>query len=67
MRHGELVFEDIQGFIDVEEQTPVDHETLFRIFSMTKNLLNYHYLFIQENDGNTALLLMYWAVKLLTT
>ncbi len=36
MRHGELVFHDSQGYMDVENQTPVHRDTLFRIYSMTK-------------------------------
>ena len=36
MRKGELAFLDVQGFKDVQDQTPVEQDTLFRIFSMTK-------------------------------
>ncbi|NQV45651.1 MAG: beta-lactamase family protein [Rhodospirillales bacterium] len=36
MRRGELAFLDVQGFSDVESQTPIQSDSLFRIFSMTK-------------------------------
>ncbi len=40
MRHGELVFEDHQGFMNVSRETMVNRDTLFRIFSMTKPITN---------------------------
>lgn len=36
MRRGELAFLDVQGHLDVETGTPVQEDSLFRIFSMTK-------------------------------
>lgn len=36
MRRGKLAFLDVQGFSDVESQTPIQSDSLFRIFSMTK-------------------------------
>jgi len=36
MKDGQLVYRDMYGFADIENQIPVDKGTIFRIFSMTK-------------------------------
>jgi CubicO group peptidase (beta-lactamase class C family) len=48
MRHGKLVFVDIQGFSDVENQTPVHDNTLFRIYSMTKPITSVAAMMLYE-------------------
>ncbi|QSP96236.1 beta-lactamase family protein [Marinobacter salinisoli] len=35
-RHGEIVWQRAQGWMDVERQRPVTDDTIFRIYSMTK-------------------------------
>jgi len=36
MRRGKLAFVDVQGFKDIAAETPIEFDSLFRIFSMTK-------------------------------
>jgi CubicO group peptidase (beta-lactamase class C family) len=46
-RHGELAYLNALGYADIEKQTPMSRDTLFRVYSMTKPL------------AATALMLLY--------
>ena len=35
-KNGEIIFSDTRGFSDIEEQIPLNEDSLFRIYSMTK-------------------------------
>ena len=35
-QNGEIIFSDTRGFSDIEEQVPLNEDSLFRIYSMTK-------------------------------
>lgn len=48
MRHGQLVYVDTQGFQDVENQTPIATDSLFRIFSMTKPITSVAAMMLYE-------------------
>ena len=36
MKNGKLCFADKQGYQSMEKHSPVYHDTIFRIYSMTK-------------------------------
>ncbi len=35
-QNGEIIFSDTRGFSDIDEQIPLNEDSLFRIYSMTK-------------------------------
>ncbi|ABD88739.1 serine hydrolase domain-containing protein [Rhodopseudomonas palustris] len=53
-RRGQIVHNTVQGFADVERQTPVKPDTIFRIYSMTKPLTSVAFMMLVE-EGRVAL------------
>ena len=47
-RRGELVHRDRYGFVDVEEQTPVQEDTIYRLYSMTKPITSVALMMLYE-------------------
>ncbi len=50
-RRGELVYEDVYGWTDVEAQTPADLDTLYRIYSMTKPITSVGLMMLYEEGA----------------
>ena len=38
IKEGKVVYNDLYGFVDIKKNKPVKEESLYRIFSMTKQL-----------------------------
>ena len=53
-RRGKVVHSAVQGFADLERQVPVKHNTIFRIYSMTKPLTSVAFMMLLE-EGRVAL------------
>jgi CubicO group peptidase (beta-lactamase class C family) len=53
-RRGAIVHSEVQGFADLERKVPVRHDTLFRIYSMTKPLTSVAFMMLVE-EGRVAL------------
>jgi CubicO group peptidase (beta-lactamase class C family) len=53
-RRGKLVHSTVQGFADLERKVPVKHDTIFRIYSMTKPLTSVAFMMLFE-EGRVAL------------
>jgi CubicO group peptidase (beta-lactamase class C family) len=53
-RRGKVVHSAVQGFADLERQVPVKHDTIFRIYSMTKPLTSVAFMMLLE-EGRVAL------------
>nr|QRD81014.1 lipolytic protein [uncultured bacterium] len=53
-RRGQLVHASAQGYMDVERGRPLQHDTLFRIYSMTKPITSVALMMLVE-DGLIAL------------
>jgi CubicO group peptidase (beta-lactamase class C family) len=53
-RRGKLVHSAVQGFADLERKVPVKHDTIFRIYSMTKPLTSVAFMMLFE-EGRVAL------------
>jgi CubicO group peptidase (beta-lactamase class C family) len=53
-RRGKVVHSAVQGFADLERQVPVKHDTIFRIYSMTKPLTSVAFMMLIE-EGRVAL------------
>jgi CubicO group peptidase (beta-lactamase class C family) len=53
-RRGKLVHSSMQGFADLERKVPVKHDTIFRIYSMTKPLTSVAFMMLFE-EGRVAL------------
>jgi CubicO group peptidase (beta-lactamase class C family) len=53
-RRGKVVHSAVQGFADIERQVPVKHDTIFRIYSMTKPLTSVAFMMLLE-EGRVAL------------
>src|SRR3954452_17515045 len=53
-RRGQLVHDAVQGFADLERKTPVRHDTIFRIYSMTKPITSVAFMMLFE-EGRVAL------------
>src|SRR5690606_25371265 len=51
---GQLVHASAQGYMDVERGRPLQHDTLFRIYSMTKPITSVALMMLVE-DGLIAL------------
>ncbi len=54
LRRGELVHQSTQGFADLERQTPLREDTIFRIYSMTKPITSIAFMMLVE-EGKIAL------------
>jgi CubicO group peptidase (beta-lactamase class C family) len=53
-RRGQIVHDEVQGFADLERKTPVKHDTIFRIYSMTKPITSVAFMMLFE-EGRVAL------------
>jgi CubicO group peptidase (beta-lactamase class C family) len=53
-RRGKLVHSSSQGFADLERQVPVNDDTIFRIYSMTKPITSIAFMMLVE-EGRVAL------------
>ena len=53
-RRGKIVHSSIQGFADRERKVPVRHDTIFRIYSMTKPITSVAFMMLFE-EGRVAL------------
>ncbi|HEU4961382.1 MAG TPA: serine hydrolase domain-containing protein [Sphingomonas sp.] len=53
-RHGEIVFEETQGWSSVEARTPLRPDAIFRLYSMTKPLVGVAILLLLQ-DGRLRL------------
>jgi CubicO group peptidase (beta-lactamase class C family) len=53
-RRGAIVHSEVQGFADLERKVPVKHDTLYRIYSMTKPLTSVAFMMLVE-EGRVAL------------
>jgi CubicO group peptidase (beta-lactamase class C family) len=53
-RRGQLVHDAVQGYADLERKTPVRHDTIFRIYSMTKPITSVAFMMLVE-EGRVAL------------
>jgi CubicO group peptidase (beta-lactamase class C family) len=53
-RRGKIVHSTVQGFADLERQVPVKHDTIFRIYSMTKPITSVAFMMLVE-EGRVAL------------
>ena len=53
-RHGELVHRHLYGFTDVEAQTKVQDDTIYRIYSMTKPITSVAVMILLE-EGHLLL------------
>ena len=53
-RRGSLIHNAVQGFADIERQTPVREDTIFRIYSMTKPITSVAFMMLVE-EGLVAL------------
>jgi CubicO group peptidase (beta-lactamase class C family) len=53
-RRGKVVHSTVQGFADLERKAPVKHDTIFRIYSMTKPLTSVAFMMLVE-EGRVAL------------
>jgi CubicO group peptidase (beta-lactamase class C family) len=53
-RRGKIVHNAVQGFADVERKVPVKHDTIFRIYSMTKPVTSVAFMMLVE-EGRVAL------------
>lgn len=53
-RRGHVVHNTLQGFADVERQTPMKTDTIFRIYSMTKPITSVAFMMLVE-EGRIAL------------
>ena len=47
-RRGEIAHHSALGFMDVERQRPIEHETIFRIYSMTKPITSIAFMMLVE-------------------
>jgi len=50
-RRGQLVYEDVYGWSDVEAQTSADFDTLYRIYSMTKPITSVGLMMLYEEGA----------------
>src|SRR3954466_3471782 len=53
-RRGNVVYSAVQGFADLERKAPVKHDTIFRIYSMTKSIPSVAFMMLVE-EGRVAL------------
>lgn len=53
-RRGKVVHSSVQGFADLERQVPVQEDTIFRIYSMTKPLTSVAFMMLVE-EGLVAI------------
>jgi CubicO group peptidase (beta-lactamase class C family) len=53
-RRGKVVHSTVQGFADVERKAPVNNDTIFRIYSMTKPITSVAFMMLVE-EGRVAL------------
>jgi CubicO group peptidase (beta-lactamase class C family) len=53
-RRGKVVHSAVQGFADVERKAPVNDDTIFRIYSMTKPITSVAFMMLVE-EGRVAL------------
>ncbi len=53
-RRDKVVHSAVQGFADLERRAPVKHDTIFRIYSMTKPLTSVAFMMLVE-EGRVAL------------
>ena len=53
-RHGQIAHHSALGYMDVERQRPVQNDTIFRIYSMTKPLTSVAFMMLVE-EGLVAL------------
>src|SRR3546814_5109528 len=50
-RRGEVVHRDLYGFTDIESETPVAEDTLYRIYSMTKPITSVALMMLYEEGA----------------
>src|SRR3984957_17428791 len=53
-RRGQLVHNSVQGLADIERKVAVKHDTIFRIYSMTKPITSIAFMMLVE-EGRVAL------------
>jgi CubicO group peptidase (beta-lactamase class C family) len=53
-RRGKIVHSTVQGFADVERKVPVNDDTIFRIYSMTKPITSVAFMMLVE-EGRVAI------------
>ena len=53
-RRGEVIFQSVQGWADVERKRPLTEDALFRIYSMTKPITSIAFMMLVE-EGLVAL------------
>jgi CubicO group peptidase (beta-lactamase class C family) len=53
-RRGHIVHSSVQGFADLERKVPLKHDTIFRIYSMTKPITSVAFMMLVE-QGLVAL------------
>jgi CubicO group peptidase (beta-lactamase class C family) len=53
-RRGKIVHSAVQGFADVERKAPIQDDTIFRIYSMTKPITSVAFMMLLE-EGRVAL------------
>jgi CubicO group peptidase (beta-lactamase class C family) len=53
-RRGKVVYSAVQGFADIERKVPVQDDTIFRIYSMTKPITSVAFMMLFE-EGRVAL------------
>jgi CubicO group peptidase (beta-lactamase class C family) len=53
-RRGKIVHHAVQGFADLERKAPVKHDTIYRIYSMTKPITSVAFMMLVE-EGRVAL------------
>src|SRR3954454_15991664 len=53
-RRGQLVHDEVQGFADFERKTPLRHDSIYRIYSMTKPITSVAFMMLVE-EGRVAL------------
>src|SRR6516165_846467 len=53
-RRGKVVHSTVQGYADLERKAPVKHDTIFRIYSMTKPITSVAFMMLVE-EGRVAL------------
>jgi CubicO group peptidase (beta-lactamase class C family) len=53
-RRGKVVHSSVQGFADIERKSAMKHDTIFRIYSMTKPITSVAFMMLVE-EGRVAL------------
>jgi CubicO group peptidase (beta-lactamase class C family) len=53
-RRGKVVHSAVQGYADLERKAPIEHDTIYRIYSMTKPITSVAFMMLFE-EGRVAL------------